>query len=457
MSSFVGLEIARRGLAAQLKSMEVAGQNIANANSPGYSRQVAVQATVVAGQASSVRYGGQDAGMSGVEIVEMHRHYDAFLTARARELTAQRQEVSTRHDVLARLEELLHEPGEATIGTALENLWASFGQLATNPRSEAARSTVLYQAGTLTRAFGEVTHDVHSLQMEMAERARSAVENVNALTASLAEVNSRIVASSAAVGASAPNALLDARDTLLEELAGLVDIRVIEQAHGEVRVLVAGRSLVEGIGQAEMEMTSVAGQLELSLAGVAVAEVGGSLGGALLSHNTDIPKYVALLGELARDVITQVNTVHAQGYDMDGHPAVDFFTGSCASSMAVAVDGRQMAVSAAADGSDGVVAQRLADLRHSPASAELAPGARYVGLISELGAEAASLGVRRENTQVLTQFAQMRRDSLSGVSLDEELADVMRFQQAYAAAARMLTAIDEALDVLINRTGLVGR
>lgn len=458
MSSFTGLEIAKRGLVAQLKSIEVAGQNIANANSPGYSRQVALHSTVFSGETSSVHSSVQNIAMSGVEVTEVYRQYDAFLIARVRELTAHSQEVTARHDVLSRLEELLHEPGEATIGTGMEDLWVSFGQLATNPRSEAARNTVLYHARALAGSFAETARDMEALQGEMAQRLRTDVQRLNALTASLAEVNSRIVASAAAPGAAAPNALVDERDRLLQQVAELADIKAVERSHGAVQVFLAGRTLVDGTAHAAVELERSAGSLQLVLGDIPFTDVGGALQGQLVAYNEDIPKYMSLLDDVAREVMDQVNTIHEMGYDMDGDAGQDFFTGTGARDMAVVVEAHTLAMSEASDGSDGVIAQRLASLGQSPATEDKDPLTfQYASFISELGAQTSTLAVRRENTQMLTEFARLRQDNLSGVSLDEELTDLVRFQQAYAASARMLTAIDEALDVLINRTGWVGR
>lgn len=455
MSSFGGLEIARRGLTAQLKSMEVAGQNIANAHSPGYSRQVALHTLTVLGRADQGR--GDRTVMGGVEIAGIYRQYDAFLTARVRQLTSHTQEVEARHDVLARLEELLHEPGEATIGTALDELWSAFGQLATNPGSEAARNTVLYQAQSLAQAMREAANDMLSLQLEQAERVRAAVNEVNALTANLADVNQSIAAATKTAGVSAPNALLDQRDALLGQLAELVEIQVTERPQGDIRVLVAGRTLVDGGQQTALALHSQDGKLGLVVTGRPVEAVGGALAGTLTTHNEDIPKYMALLDELAQVIISEVNTLHAQGYTPAGHLGEAFFAGTGAGDITVAVGAEGIAASLDEDGRDGVVAQRLANLRHDAVVSEQPVGQRYAALVAELGAQTASLDVRHDNLKALTQFAQMRRESVSGVSLDEELIDVLRFQQSYAASARMLTAIDEALDVLINRTGLVGR
>ncbi|MGI6083269.1 MAG: flagellar hook-associated protein FlgK [Limnochordia bacterium] len=449
MSSFVGLEIARRGLTAQLKSMEVAGQNIAHANAPGYSRQVAHH--------SPTAVGGRGV-MGGVEIEGIYRQYDAFLSARARRLTSQQEEAAVRKDVLARLEELFGEPGEATIGTALDDLWTAWGQLATNPGDEAARNTVLYRANTLALALRETADDMRSLQEEQGERVRAAVDEINALAKSLAEVNESIMAVTRSVGAGPPNALLDKRDTLLLQLAELADIQVHERPQGDVQVLVGGRILVDGIRRTDLVLTHDEDGLGLTMAaGGAVGEVGGGLTGALASHNVDLPKYMAALDDLAGMIISEVNALHGQGYTPAGVSGGAFFVGTGAGDMAVAVGVDELAASVGEDGRDGLIAQRIAHLRQGSAGEAQTVGQRYAALVAGLGAETASLIVRHENAQALTRFAHMRRESVSGVSLDEELVDLLRFQQAYAAAARFLTVIDEALEVLVNRTGHVGR
>lgn len=463
MSSFSGLQIAQRALAAQLRSMEVAGQNIANANTPGYSRQVAVHSTVVSAGTVAARSGLDSLGLSGVEVAQIRRQYDGFLDDRVRHLTAENSGVAARHDVLSRLEELLREPGDATVGTALEAFWTSFTELATNPPNDAYRNNVLYQASAVGQSFRDVASEIGALRAELGERAQRDVERINALAQSLAQVNVRIVASAPVSGGEAPNALLDQRDGLLRELARYADIRVREGAYGDVQLLVGGRTLVDGAQAAKLACGVVGDRLILSLANVVIsgADVGGLVGGEFAAYNEDIPRHAGLLDSLAEAVITQVNAVHAQGFDSNGNSGQAFFSGNSALTIAVSggLQGNPglVAASAAADGSDGVQAQRLADLRWQPPFGDTSLTFQYGSLISQLGSETASLAVARENSQLLMEFAEARKEAVSGVSLDDELTDLIRFQQAYAAAARTLTAMDEALDILINRTGLVGR
>lgn len=465
MSGFAGLNIARRALAAQLKGLEIAGQNIANVNTPGYSRQVATHTTVVIDGDTAAGPCEDVLSLSGVEVAEIKRHYDMFLDARVRTLTSESRATVARHDALARIEELLHEPGDATLGTAMEDMWSAFAQLTTSPLNEASRNNVLYRAATVAESFRTIAEDMTSLQNEVGERALRDVERVNALVQSLAGVNERLVSTSAAgTNLATPNALLDKRDELLRELAVFTDVQVSEQENGVIRVTLAGRTLLDGSLAVQAELvTQNNGNRSLVIAGRSVADdqVGGALGGELIAHNQDIPHYQGLINQCAHAMIQNMNTVHASGYDTAGQAGGIFYSGSGAQDIALSVhlqkDPGALAVSAAADGNDGVIAQRFADLRETPASDNVSITFRYGSLISELGSHAAAMKVVRDNTQTLVEFATARAEAVSGVSLDEELTDIMRYNQAYAAAARVMTSIDEALDVLINRTGHVGR
>ncbi len=463
MSTFVGLNNARLALAAQLHSMAVAGQNIANANTAGYSRQVAHHAAVAL---PGVGRAGNDAAASaGVRIAAIRRQYDAYLDARLRDLTADKHGIAAQYNVLTRLEELLREPGEATLGTALDDLWTAFAQLTTSPGSISSRQNVLHKAQNVVDSFRETATEMAALRTEVGERAAFSVQQVNALVQSLAEMN-RSLACAAATGsgATAPNALLDERDALVRELAQFVQVHVAEQAHGAVKLTVGGRTLLEGDAAQQLKLAKDAdGKLVLDLNAAAIADdlVGGALGGELQAHNRDLPQYQQQLDDFAFNVITQMNGLHSAGYDAQGNPGGDFFIGTSAGDIELAAGIKdqpdKLAMSASADGRDGVVAQQLADLQKKAWGDAPLLTAQYAAMITDLGSQVASLHVSRDANQALVDFAAARVNAVSGVNIDEELIDMVRYQQAYAAAARVLTSMDEALDVLINRTGLAGR
>lgn len=465
MSGFSALNNARRAMSAQLKSMEVAGQNIANVNVAGYSRQVANHATVVLTGNVSANPQDDVLNLAGVTVSEVKRQYDSFLDARLRKLTADNKEVTTRYDNISRVEDLFNEPGDANIGTALDDLWTSFAQLTSNPLNEAARNEVLYRAQTTVESFHSMANEVTAIRDEVDERALRDVERINDLIENLADVNESLVATSATgVDLASPNALLDLRDGLLRELSEYVRADVVEIGNNAVRITVGGRTLLDGQYTAKAEFVKAAdGSIGLVISGgrVTDAEVGGMLGGEIMAHNQDIPRYLNKLDELAQSVIEQVNYVQTHAYTPSGVLGDPIFSGSGALdieiSPALAGNPHGLAVSQDADGQDGKMAQRFADLRESSSTADPTVLSQYISLVSEIGSEARSLKTARDNTTSLVEYAQARSESVSGVSLDEELTDVVRYQQAYAAAARLLTSIDEMLDVLINGTGKVGR
>jgi flagellar hook-associated protein 1 FlgK len=226
----------------------------------------------------------------------------------------------------------------------------------------------------------------------------------------------------------------------------------------------AGRTLLDGVLSVNVDLsTGPDGALAASIANQKIPDkaLSGMLGGELQARNTEIPHYKQLLDDLAVGLIDQVNSVHSSGYDANGNAGTELFTGTSATNIRLAANMKnapfKLAVSQNVDGTDGYIAQRLADLRETPASGEHSLSFQYAALVSELGSNSSSLKVSRDNNQALVDYAEARTEAVSGVSLDEELTDIIRYQQAYSAAARVLTSIDEALDILINRTGQVGR
>jgi flagellar hook-associated protein 1 FlgK len=358
----------------------------------------------------------------------------------------------------------MREPGQITIGTTLDDLWTAFAQLTTSPGSVSSRWNVLHKAQSVVDTFHEVTKEVTALRAEVGERTQFSVQQVNSLAQSLASVNQTLATTAAAGSGAAPNTLLDKRDLLVRELAQYVKVDVAEQAHGAIKLSIGGRTLLEGDVVQQLSLTTADdGSLLLAIHDTPISpeDVGGTLGGELTAFNRDLPHYLQLLDDFAQSVITQVNGLHGAGYDADGNQGGAFFTGSTAGdiSLDIGIKGlpHRLAMSAAPDGFDGLVAQQLADLREKSWSDAPTLSEQYASMITTLGSQVASLKVNRDVNHTLVDFAQERVHAVSGVNIDEELVDMVRYQQAYGAAARVLTSIDEALDVLINRTGLVGR
>jgi flagellar hook-associated protein 1 FlgK len=299
------------------------------------------------------------------------------------------------------------------------------------------------------------------------------VQDVNAAAQSIAELNRAI--KRANQSGTSPNELTDRRDVLVMELADKVGATVRHGDFGVVDVIVGGITLVAGNTANEIEAvgTIVAADTAtvpptdppriVTVTGGYGVQVGGSTAGQLNTLNTIVPGYRNKLDALAQELATALNGQHSTGYDLDGNPGLPLLDSSLgpitASSLRVAVtDPRQVAASAVAPGGTGValdndVADKISQLRLSATGVD----ATYRQMIVDLGIHASVTAGSLDIQQVVTTQVDASRDAVAGVNIDEEMTNMLSYQHAYSAASRLVTAVDEMLDQLINRTGIVGR
>jgi flagellar hook-associated protein 1 FlgK len=305
---------------------------------------------------------------------------------------------------------------------------------------------------------------------EVQESLTALVTDVNSAAADIATLNQAI--QRATQTGQTANELSDKRDVLVLKLAQQIGATVRPGEDGVLNVLVGGVTLVAGATAATL---AVAGPTDpdsitasdqprvVALPGGHTAGVGGTAAGQLSVLNRLIPENRKALDDVATALVTQVNALHRQGHGLDGVKDRDLLgpaTGPItAANIAVLIsDPRQLGVAALAPdatgpSADNGIANAFADLRLRADGADTV----YRGKIVELGVQAAVSERNLDIQAVVTANVDGSRESVAGVNLDEEMANMLQFQHAYSAAARMVTAIDEALDTLINRTGVVGR
>jgi len=291
---------------------------------------------------------------------------------------------------------------------------------------------------------------------------------INSLTERLADVNRQIHRVS--LSGQSPNDLLDERDKLLLELAEHVDIHVMEYENGTVHVSVGGLTVVDRdrsiqlVTQRDPDNNSLL-SVHWGPTGQKLDIPNGRLAGVMEARDELVGGYIADLDRLARIIIQRFNEVHQQGFTREEPPALggEFFTGTGAKDMSVHQDIQDnlAKIAASADGApgNGANALSLAQVFHT-AYTELgnaSPADFLRAVVSSIGVTAQQARSMVAGQTALVEHLRNRKESLSGVSLDEEMVDMVRFQQAYAAPARLVTAMDEALEVIINRMGVVGR
>ena len=446
------LSIARSALAMQQKSVDVAANNIANASTEGYRRQ-RLELT----EADPLRTPEGTLGR-GVTSAGIQRARDEFLDAGFRRESGLLGRFDTTRQLLSNVEGVLDESAGSGLASGLDALLDSFSDLANDPSSSSARSLVRQNAENLVQQFRSTSDRIALVGQDVLQRMQGAVSEVNQFAVEIADLNRQIA--SAAKGVSAPD-LEDQRDALIDKLSGLIDVRVVEHPNRTVGVIAGGALLVDGAQHSSMEVRSAAsGGYGLGVPGTGslITLGGGSLKGLSDLSVFTLPSIQAQLDRFASAVVTEVNAVHRTGTTAAGGANTDFFdpTGLTASSIAVAspirISTDAIATGTTGSPGDGSVALKLSQLRTTPAASAGGQtlGEFYAGVVTTVGVltRAAEQGTASQDALVANVKSQ--RSSVSEVSIDEEMVSLIKGQQAFAAASKIVAAADEMMQSILN-------
>ncbi|NEK57842.1 flagellar hook-associated protein FlgK [Geodermatophilus sabuli] len=474
MSTFGSLNTATTALWAQRRGLDVTGQNIANVNTEGYSRQRA-ELRAMGGTGVAAFYSVSPATSGGVKVEDVIRIRDSFLEGRGHLELGNHARLTAETEALGLVEQAFREPGDTGIQSLLSDMWSGWGDVANAPKDEAARSQVLQRTSTLVAGINTADAALVAQWGQNRDNIEVLVSDVNSSSRSIAELNHAIARAS--LTGMPVNELTDRRDVLVMKLAGQVGATARPGADGAVDVVVGGISLVSGSTATALEVQGTLAADDLRNPGFAdrprivttpggvTIPAGGQAGGQLTALNSVVPEYRARLDQLAQDLASALNTAHRKGFDRNGDPGTDLLGAKGGATTITAANLRleitdPLKVAASSVGPTAGVpaldsgnADALSELRLRPSG----PDADYRRMIVDLGVQGAVSKRNLDIQSVVLTQVDAARESVSGVNLDEEMSNMLQFQHAYSAAARMVTAIDEALDVLINRTGVVGR
>jgi flagellar hook-associated protein 1 FlgK len=456
MSISVGLDIAVRALLAQQMGVDTVSHNIANVNTDGFSRQ-RLTLEAVPGQLLN----GSNGPGHGVTPVGVDRVRDLFVDQQLRNGSQTSGRLGARSALLRRAEQTLQEPSDFGLRSALSRYWNAWRDVASQPESSAARSVLVQGRETMAVTARRIHDSLVALRTDANTQILSDIDSINTLSQQILGLNKQIATVSLGGGSAAD--LRDQRDLALDELSTYLDISYLEQSDGRVDVFIGGHSLVSA-SQAHLMYgdTNVANSNYVDVRFVAdnqLVNIGnGELRGLLDGRDTDLTARIADLNTLVAQVITDVNTAHAAGYGLDSVTGRDFFTGTDASDIAVnpvlLADPNAVAASTALAGvpGDGSNAQAIADLQYAKplGGATTSYDQFYANFVSTLGATARETEALLESQALVNSHVEQVRQGASGVNLDEEMVQLMRYQRAYEGATRLISVIDEMLDRLIN-------
>jgi len=513
-STFHGLEVAKRSLFTQQVALNTTGHNIANANTPGYSRQVVDMAASrpleALGMWRSTAAG--QIGM-GVDATAIRRVREKFLDDQFRNDFSKLGRWSVEQDTLEKIEAFFNEPSETGFTVVLERFWNAWADLAKDPSSADGRRVLRESAMALADAFNTISRQLTDLDQDLTTNLEVKTGQINTLIQNIADLN-RKIARLESLGDHA-NDLRDQRDLFADELSKLINVTVEETADGVYNVRLGNRVLVEGFTSEGIDVNELTSMFDQDL-------TGGEIYGMIRSKNVYIAGYLDSLNQLANTLangevtvtlpagtvlpegvtlkvngvettftganrvltsdlqvtVAGINGLHKLGYLMTDPPTTggDFFVGTTAADFKLNPDIQNNPSLIASSmrltgiGNDDTVirgnntlALIMSELKNTKFTftdamgTETSIAAYYRSLVGQLGVQTNEATRQTENMRVIVDQVDARRLSVSGVSLDEEMTNMIKFQHAYSAAARVMTTIDEMLNKIINGMGVVGR
>lgn len=483
-STFESLETARRALAAQQAALQTTSQNIANANTPGYSRERVNLSTTLPyatpGMNNPVTPGQVG---TGVKADTVQRVRQDFLDVQYRDKNTKYGYYGARSDALSQMESILNEPSDAGLSKTIDNFWNSIQDLVNNPKDTGTRSEVLQNGKAVASTFHYLANSLVQVQGNVKAQINTSVKEVNSLAKQINSLNQQI--SQVEPHGYLANGLYDKRDLLVDQLSQLVNVKVSNvKSGGDSLDIAPGRYTIQVVSDTGKAYTLVDGKNlkanEMSVSysptdgsasfsinhNVVSDSVSGKLQGLKESYNKIYPNMLDSLNQMAFSLVKSFNAQHEKGYGLNGNTGYDFFQGLTqvkGAAQAISLDsdvtGNLDHIAASTDGSQG-------DNGNAASLAEVITGpmtingqsttlkSYYEATIGGMAVNAQEASRLSDNSLTLQQSADKRRQSVSGVSLDEEMVNLIKYQHAYSAAARVVTTVNQNLNRIINQMGL---
>jgi flagellar hook-associated protein 1 FlgK len=450
MSSLnASLATALSGLIAEQGALETTTNNVANVNTPGYSRE---QPVLVSGDPvviDPLTFG------TGVTLRSVESIRDTILESRIQQETQTQGQFSSLASALQQTQ-VNFTSNTGDIGTAISNFFDSINQLSTNPADLSLRQGVLTAAGNLAASFNTAANNLTQQRGNLDLSVVQTVGQINRFTQQIAKLNGQI-ATLQNVGENA-GTFIDQRTQLIDQLSSLVDVSVIPSDNTITLTTANGTSLVAGQQSFQLQtQTDSLGLHDIHAQGVDITSkiVAGQLGGTVQARDQRIPGIQAQLDALAAGLANAVNAVQVGGSDLNGVQGTNLFNPpagvGAAASLSVAITDPAL-IAASSDGSAGSNgnAEVMYALRNQAVVAGQSPTDYYSGVVFNVGNGTANAAAEQSASALVLQQLNDQRSSVSGVSLDQEAANMVRYQQAYSASAQVISTINSMMQTVIN-------
>jgi flagellar hook-associated protein 1 FlgK len=491
LSDFSDLSVGLSGLEANQVGLDTVGQNVANADTPGY-----VDEQVQLGAVSSVQQPGFDESASklpggGVQVLGITRLDNTYLQARSYTEQGEQGLLSAQQSGLQAVQQVFPEPSSSGISSQLTQFWQDWSALASNPSDASTRSLLVQDASTLTSSLNQASTSLSTLSNQTVQDIQSTLQQVNTTASQIASLDQSIAQGTAGQGsanASAVNELEDQRDQLVSQLSSQLGLRVTYNSDGTVNIYSGSEALVSGTNYQQLSLSSSGPPYSLVWSNdqSAFQPTSGELAGMLTTVNQYVPQYQQGLDQVAQSLMGSVNKLTTSGYDLNNNPGAPFFLGTGASDIEVspAVASGPSLIAAAssavpagssATNEDGSLAAQIGELPNSSQVTLLEPSggwaaggsapawgtgsttatgpeadAAYSQLVSGIGQATSAVSSQLTAQQAVTTNVNSALQSATGVNTDEELTNMVMYQNAYDASAKFISTVDATLQSLIS-------
>jgi flagellar hook-associated protein 1 FlgK len=460
MSGLFGtLQIAKRGLLAHRFGMDVIGHNISNANTEGYSKQRVNLGATTAKQEGLFIVG------QGVDVQSIIRQRDELVDRQIRFTKSKLGYSETQNYYFSKIEGLFPEPSDYGLQAYLSNFFSELRNVSNNPKDLAVRNTFVQSAVTLSKGFNDTITNLHQLETQISRDIDDKVTTVNTLLTEVHELNTRIAVEQGAKLSA--NDLKDQRDLKLDELSKYLNIHIEEDDLGIAHVTTNGISLVRKNSVAILEQHHNKksngernSQIIIQKTGEALSLKSGELNGGLDVYNKHIPDVNNRLNTLTTTFMNEINAIHRASYSLSVNGStpvtgLDLFQGNTAGSMSVneliEEDVTLVSISTSGDPGDSEGALSMLNLETANLVDSKYELNEYYGfIIADIGLETNASYIASEGSEISLTTFEGDRDSVSGVSIDEELADLIRVQRSFESSAKVVSTVDRLLDTIMN-------
>lgn len=476
---FFGFNSAVRGLLASQRALYTTNHNIDNTNTKGYSRQQVEQRATSPFKMPGIGFLG-----TGSEIYNVQRIRDSFVDFKYWNETAPKGEWEIKKNALTEIEKLMGEPSNNSFRKYMDDFYKSLDEMSKNPSDMAFREPVIENAMAFTKHINETAKRLQDIKKETEYEVDTKIKHINSLSSQIAGLNRQIYSSE--LDGKPSNDLRDKRELLVDELSKIVNIRVNESPDGKYNVSMGGISIVDHLYTNKISFKEIDDEYKITWEnGGEVNLKSGELKGLLDMLTGDgkgntyrgIPYYIKQLDDFASGFADKFNSVHRKGYGLGevdrgvGVEGINFFEYNTKDSSATITlnqdildDVKNIAAAGTPGGSAEdntnllkLIKQRESKDFFSGVVSQGTPDDFIKSMLSSMAVDSLQAGRLYATQELMQKNIETKRSSISGVDLNDEMADMVRFQHVYVASSKMISTMDMIIDITVNRLGMVGR